>query len=134
MPTDKIRVLIIDEHLPVRRALAARLASFPNIDVVATARDYRQGMEQALDHQPDVVILELKGKYGQKADPIGEMNQALTDRAVSLIVLTSYADDDEHQAALKAGAKRYLLKHIDTASLTAEIEAVAKETQRKSHS
>jgi DNA-binding response OmpR family regulator len=55
------------------------------------------------------------------------MNKALTGHPVGIIVLTSYADDDEHQAALEAGAKRYLLKHIDSASLTAEIEAVRDE-------
>ena len=127
MPTNKIRVMIIDEHLAVRRALAARLASFPNIDVVATARDCNQGVEKAVEHKPDVVLLELKGKYGQNTDPIGEMNKALVDQSVGLIVLTSYADDDEQQAAIKAGAKRYLLKNIDTASLATEIEVVRDE-------
>ena len=42
-------------------------------------------------------------------------------------MLTSYAEDDEREAALAAGASRYLLKHIDTARLLSEIEAVAAE-------
>lgn len=126
-PMNEIRVMIIDEHLAVRRALAARLASFPNIDVVATARDCREGMEQALDNRPDVVLMELKGKNSSQPEAIREMKDAMPEHQIGIIVLTSYADDEEQQAALKAGAKRYLLKHIDTAKLTDEIEAVAAE-------
>ena len=126
-PVNEIRVMIIDEHLAVRRALAARLASFPNIDVVATARDCREGLELALDNRPDVVLMELKGKNSHQPESIREMNNALPEHHIGIIVLTSYADDEEQQAALVAGAKRYLLKHIDTAKLTDEIEAVAAE-------
>jgi len=126
-PVNEIRVMIIDEHLAVRRALAARLASFPNIDVVATARDCREGLELALDNRPDIVLMELKGKNRRQPESIREMNNALPEHHIGIIVLTSYADDEEQQAALKAGAKRYLLKHIDTAKLTDEIEAVAAE-------
>ena len=127
-PMNEIRVMIIDEHLAVRRALAARLASFPNIDVVATARDCREGMEQALDIRPDVVLMELKGKNSYQPEAIRGMNSGLAEHPIGIIVLTSYADDEEQQAALEAGANRYLLKHIDTAKLTAEIEAVAAES------
>jgi len=123
----KIRVMIIDEHLAVRRALAARLASFPNIDVVATARNCQEGVERAQTNPPDVILMELKGKYCQKPDAVGEMKSALSENAVGVIVLTSYTDDEEKQAAIKAGANRYLLKNIDSTSLTTEIEAVARE-------
>ena len=122
---NKIRVLIIDEHLAVRRALAARLSSFPNIDVVATARHCQEGLEQALAELPDVILMELKGQSNQDTNPVSEMKKALAGHPSGVIVLTSYADVDERQAALDAGANRYLLKQIDTASLTAEIEAVA---------
>ena len=128
---DKIRVMIIDEHLAVRRALAARLAAFSHIDVVGTARSFQEGLDKACDCLPDVILLELKGNCKQETNPVGEMNNALTGHAVGIIVLTSYADDDEHQAALEAGAKRYLLKHIDSASLMAEIEAVRDEVSPK---
>jgi DNA-binding NarL/FixJ family response regulator len=76
---------------------------------------------------PDVVLLELKGKEGQKSDPVGEMKKALGNHPSGVIVLTTYADEDERQTALRAGAKRYLLKHIDSASLMAEIESVVNE-------
>ena len=122
-----IRVMIIDEHIAVRRALAARLASFSRVDVVATACNIHEGVDRAQRLLPDVVLLELKGKGGQKSDPVGEMKKALGNHPSGVIVLTTYADEDERQIALRAGAKRYLLKHIDSASLMAEIEAVVNE-------
>jgi DNA-binding NarL/FixJ family response regulator len=123
----QIRVLIVDEHLAVRRALSARLSAFGQIDVVATAGDFQHGQELAHDLHPDVILLELKGASKLQPDPVGEMARALSGHPAGIIVLTSYADGDEREAALNAGARRYLLKQIDTASLLHEIETVATE-------
>lgn len=123
----RIKILIVDEHLPVRRALAARLQAFPHIEVVATARNFREGIEKAQSLQPDVILLELKGSNNIHSDPVSEMHEALAGHPAGIIVLTSYADDDEREAALAAGARRYLLKHIDSTRLLSEIESVAVE-------
>jgi len=123
----RIRVLIVDEHLAVRQALAARLKSFSHVEVVATARDFREGLERARALRPDVVLLELKGASSLQADPVGEICKMLAGLPAGIIVLTSYADEQEREAALAAGARRYLLKHIDTARLLNEIETVARE-------
>ena len=121
----QIRVLIVDEHLAVRRALAARLSTFGHIDVVATAGDFHHGQKLAHDLHPDVILLELKGASKLQSDPVGEMTRALSGHPAGIIVLTSYADGAEREAAFKAGARRYLLKQIDTARLLHEIETVA---------
>lgn len=126
-PMKIIKVLIVDEHLAVRQALAARLRAFSHIEVVATAQDFREGLECARTTRPDVILLELKGASSLQPDPVGELKGALADHRAGIIVLTSYADDDEREAALSAGARRYLLKHIDSTRLLNEIEAVANE-------
>jgi len=123
---DRIRVLIVDEHLAVRQALAARLRSFSQIDVVAAARTFDEGLERARSLHPDVILLELKGS-SILPDPVGDLCRALKDTAVGIIVLTSYAVDEEREKALHAGARRYLLKHIDSTHLLKEIETVASE-------
>jgi DNA-binding NarL/FixJ family response regulator len=125
---DKINVLIVDEHVAVRRALAARLRSFPHIEVVGTASSVKEGIAEACSTHPDVILMELKGTTASESDPVGEMSKALVKQPAGIIVLTTYADDDEREAAVAAGASRYLLKHIDTASLLVEIESVAAET------
>lgn len=127
----RIRVLIIEVHLAVRRALAARLASFPHIEVVDKAGSFQQGLELAEALRPDVILLELKGAGGVQANPVGEMVKKLASHRAGIIVLTSYADGLERDAALDSGASRYLLKHIDTSRLLAEIEAVAGEITDK---
>lgn len=127
LPMKIIKVLIVDEHLAVRQALAARLRAFSHIEVVATAQDFREGLKCARTTQPDVILLELKGTSSLQPNPVGEMKEALADHPAGIMVLTSYADDDEREAALEAGACRYLLKHIDSTRLLNEIEAVANE-------
>jgi DNA-binding NarL/FixJ family response regulator len=127
LPMKIIKVLIVDEHLAVRQALAARLRAFSQIEVVATAQDFREGLECARTTRPDVILLELKGASSLQVNPVGELKGALADHPAGIIVLTSYADDDEREAALSAGARRYLLKHIDSTRLLTEIEAVANE-------
>jgi len=90
------------------------------------------GLERAQATRPDVVLLELKGS-SPDVNPVGEMCQALSGHPAGVIVLTSYAEDDEREMALQAGARRYMLKHIDTTRLLAEIEAVATELPDQDH-
>lgn len=124
---NRIKVLIVEDHPAVRQALVARLNSFPQIDVLDAPVGLSQALKQAQSLKPDVVLLELKGASGVWPDPVGEMNKALSGHPAGIIVLTSYADDDEREAAQAAGARRYLLKQIDSARLLSEIEAVAAE-------
>jgi len=123
----KISVLIVDEHPSVRKALAARLMSFPNIEVLASAPTLQQGLESLRTRQPDVVLLDLRNKGDHSSNPVQHMVDMLAGRPVGIIVLTSFADDRERETILHAGAQRYLLKDIDSARLVAEIEAVATE-------
>ncbi len=125
-----IKVLIVDEYVVVRRALAARLSAYPHIDVIFTADDIDQGLGKAGELKPDVILMELKGISNHTGDPVGEMRQALAGHPAGIIVLTSYAEDEEREAAMAAGASRYLLKQIDSARLIDEIETVAAEVSK----
>lgn len=129
---NEIRVLIIDEHIAVCRALASRLRTVPSINVVGATCNFDEGTCLARLTHPDIVLLELKssGKCGRERpymDPVHAIGQLLETGRCSIIVLTSYMDESEHDTALYAGAKRYLLKDIDTIRLVTEIEEVALE-------
>lgn len=127
---NEVRVLIIDEHTEVCRALALRLQTVPTIDVVGATCNFEEGTCLARLAQPDVILLELKssgrcGHSGSRMDPVRAIRRLLDAGRCSIIVLTSYLDEAEHDTALFAGAKRYLLKNIDTIRLVTEIEEVA---------
>ena len=126
----KTQVLIIDEHPHVRRALAARMATTPHIQVMATATSIKEAAELAATKHPDVVLLGLKTQEQVRdTSEIRSFSGQLAAYGAGLIVLTTYAVDDERELILDAGAKRYLLKNIDSRRLIAEINAVVPNAQ-----
>lgn len=112
-------LFIIDSHLSIRQALGQRLSYVPGIDVIGTAGGSRDGVAQVRAAHPDVVLLELKLADGGGMETLRAI---LAERpSPRVIVLTSYLDDVERQAALKAGAEQYLLKDIGSERLAEEI-------------
>ena len=124
----KIRVLIIDEHPAVCEALAARLGAVPSMQVVGSVYELAEGVNGARLLRPDIVLLELKRSAEGKCSPAAIIASLLDNGAGRIIILTSYLDEAERDGAFAAGARRYLLKDIDTGRLVTEIEAVARES------
>lgn len=118
----RIRLLIIEGHEAVRRALAARLAS-PEVEIVGSTGDHEDGLRQALTLQPDVILLELKGPNSRWLELIRRLTAAgLINRVV---VLTSYLDDDERRLVLEAGARDYILKDLHSEHLIEVIRQIS---------
>lgn len=130
----KIRVLIIDEHPVVCRALTLRLDAVPNVDVIGSVCDFDEGLACSRALCPDVILVEIKGKCDDVARSLRAIGRLAAQRPAGIVVLTSYLDEAERDGALKAGAVRYLLKDIDTERLVSEIEAVADEPPTVPHS
>ena len=125
----KIRLLIIEENQAVRQALETRLRAFNQIELLAVAHDFPEGITLARALHPDVILLEPKVRYDHGHDPIVHLGKLANGRPAAphnpgIIILTSYMDEAEREAAILAGAHRYLLKDIDSTRLVAEIEAV----------
>lgn len=118
----RIRVLIVDRNPEVRRALAARLGSSQGIEVLTTARGASEAFPLISALAPEVVLLDSRslGELPQ-AHEIVEPVRALRRLGPRIIVLATYSDERERRAFLQAGADRYLLKDIDSASLIAAI-------------
>lgn len=118
----KLEALIIDEHPSVRRALAARLTNTDQIHVQATASNLSEALVLAEADQPDVVILGLRVLDRERdITEINQMAETISQWGAALLILTSYSVDDDRKAILTAGARRYLLKDIDTERLLNEI-------------
>ncbi len=106
--TEPIRVLIADDHPLFRDGLAGLLAAAPDIELTGTAATGTEAVEIARKTQPDVVVMDLRmpGLNGIEAT-----RRIVADSPhTAVVVLTMYDDDDSVVAALRAGARGYLLK------------------------
>lgn len=116
------RLLIIDDRESVRQALEARLGKAPEIELVGSTGSSQDGLCIVREHQPDVVLLEIKMADGSGLDTCRQI--VAENAAISVIILTSYVDEAERQAAFRAGASRYILKDIDSQRLIKAIQTV----------
>jgi DNA-binding NarL/FixJ family response regulator len=124
---NKVRLLIVEGHPAVRQALTDRLSTYPEIEVVAAADSFFCGQRLARELHPDVILLELKMPGPSAPAAIFALTHDTYEHPAGIIVLTSYPDDAERAAAMRAGARRYILKDIGSDRLIAEIQAVAAE-------
>jgi len=113
------RLLIIDEHKAVRQALVSRLQQTGQLEVVGSTGSSEEGLLQVEALRPNIVLLETKRSDGTGLETCRRI--ARSHPSTQVIVLTSYDDEDERQAAYMAGASRYLLKELDSAQLMREI-------------
>lgn len=124
----QIRVLIIDDHEGVRRALRVRLSVPRQFDVVGVSPNPAAAASLIRKKRPDVVLL---GLHSSSDDELASIVRAVTEMAsmtAVVIVLAPYADAIERELLMNAGAKRYLLKHINSDQLIREIESVVSGT------
>ena len=121
MTNETIRVLLVDDHVVVRRGLSALLATYDEIEVIGEAASGAEGAELAKRLLPDVVLMDL---VMPEMDGIEATRRV---KAVSptthVIVLTSYSEDERIFPAIKAGALSYLLKDVGPDELVRAIRA-----------
>ena len=119
MSEKPIRVLVVDDQSIVRKGIRALLAQSDDIDVVGEAADGAQAIEQAQTLQPDVILMDLVMPNVDGIEAIEAIASAREDARI--LVLTSFAGDDQVFPAIKAGALGYLLKDSEPDELLAAI-------------
>lgn len=119
-----ISVVIADDHPVFRAGMATVLQDLCGIEVVAQAADGAQALAVVAQHQPDVVLMDLRmpGVGGLEATARIRVEHPET----AVVVLTMDSDDDSVFAALRAGARGYLLKEADGLDIERAITAVAR--------
>ena len=118
-----VRVVIADDHPVVRDGLSALLASVPSLAVAGTASDGREAVRAAVTLRPDVLIMDIQmpGLGGVAAT--AEIARAAP--GVAVLMLTMFDDDDSVFAAMRAGARGYVLKGAQQDEIVRAIHAVA---------
>jgi len=106
--TDKIRVLIADDHVTVTAGLASIIGLQSDMMVAAEAANGREAVDLWRKHRPDLALLDLRMPV---LDGVGAINEIrIEDASAQVIVLTTFDTDNEIYRAIKAGARGYLLK------------------------
>jgi DNA-binding NarL/FixJ family response regulator len=118
-----LRVVIADDHPMYRYGLAAVLNQSDAVEVVASVGDGRELLRCVDEHQPDVVITDLSMPGLDGVAATSRLLAALPGLAV--LVLTMHEDDEHVFAALRAGARGYLVKGADGEEIVRAVQAVA---------
>ena len=116
------RVLIADDHGDFLRGLEALLAATPAIEVVGTAADGAMAVALALDLQPDVVLMDLHMPRVNGIDATAQIVQSSPH--IGVLVLTMMEDEESVFAAVRAGARGYLLKGARRDEIVRAVQAV----------
>ena len=122
-PAAPIRILIADDHEVVRIGLAALLDAQDGFEVVAQAATGREAARMALEHRPDVVVMDIRMPNGSGIDACRTITREASGMPV--IMLTSHADSDALFDAIDAGASGYVLKRIGSHELVDAVRTVA---------
>ncbi len=122
--TERIRVLIADDHAVVRQGLRTFLEVQDDIEVVGEAGDGEEALRMTEALIPDVAIVDLVMPRLDGIEVIRQITAAGSPTRV--IVLTSFADDQKVFAAVRAGAAGYLLKDIRPQELAEAIRTVTR--------
>jgi NarL family two-component system response regulator LiaR len=121
--TQKIRVLVVDDHLVVRKGLMAILETEEGIELVGEASNGAEGVEKALALRPQVVLMDLVMPGMDGIEATRQIKQQAPE--VNILVLTSFSTNDKVLPSLNAGAIGYLLKDSNSTDLVNAIQQVA---------
>ena len=117
-----IRVLVVDDHVVVRRGIRALLGTVDEVQVVGEARDGEEALERVKALHPDVILLDLLMPRMNGIEVTRRLVEE--DPKTRILVLTSFAADDQVFPAIKAGALGYLLKDTGPEELVRAIRQV----------
>jgi DNA-binding NarL/FixJ family response regulator len=120
-----IRIAVVDDQELVRAGLCTLAERDGDIAVVAEAADGRAGLAAVRRHRPDVVLMDIRMPV---LDGLAATRAVVADpdlAAVRVLILTTFDEDENVMAAIRAGAAGYLLKDVSPAGLRAAVRTVA---------
>jgi DNA-binding NarL/FixJ family response regulator len=119
----EIRVVIADDHPVVRDGLSALLASVPSVTVAGVAANGREAVRAAVTLRPDVLVMDVQ--MPQLTGVAAAREISLVAPQVAVLMLSMFDDDYSVLAAMRAGARGYVLKGAQQGEIVRAIQAVA---------
>ena len=119
-----VRVLVADDHPVVRDGLVALLTSVPGFQVVALCGTGQEAVREAVTRAPDVAVIDLQMPGGDGFEATRQLARVAPD--VAVLVLTMHDDDQSVFAAMRSGARGYLVKGAGQDEILGAIRAVAR--------
>ena len=119
-----MRIMVVDDHEVVRLGLNNLLSRQPGWEVVAEAGTVKDAVRLADEHEPDVVVMDIRLSDGSGIDACQEIVK--THPNTKVIMLTTFAEDDLLFNAISAGAVGYVLKQVGNDDLVRAIETIAR--------
>jgi NarL family two-component system response regulator LiaR len=122
--SNKIHLLIVDDHKVVLNGLRVFLSLYDDIELVAEAKNGRQAVDQCAQHQPDVVLMDLAMPVMDGPTAIQHIREQFP--SIQIIALTSFEEEELVYRAISAGAISYLYKDVEEEELIDAIRAAHK--------
>jgi DNA-binding NarL/FixJ family response regulator len=116
------KILIIDDQILFREGLMSLLRSTPDFDMVGCAGSVFEGSEMAVLHKPDIILMDFSLPDGTGLDATRAILPRLPD--CKIVFLTVYETDENLFAALRMGAKGYMLKNVSSTDLLSSLRAL----------
>jgi RNA polymerase sigma factor (sigma-70 family) len=118
---EKIRILLVDDHVVLRMGLVTAASSEPDMEVVADVPNGNDALVAFRKHKPDVVVLDLRMPGLSGVDTVRLLREEF-DR-VRVVIFSNYANGEEVYQALRAGASGFVVKEM---ALERLLEAIRK--------
>ena len=122
MNEESIRILIADDHAVVREGLSSLISTKPDMIVVGEAADGLEAVQKARVLQPDIILMDMVMPKQSGLQAIQQLKQE--NNAARILVLSSFAEDEQIFPAIKSGALGYLLKDSSPRQLIRAIRDV----------
>lgn len=122
--TKMVRILLADDHAVVRRGLRALLEAHQEFEVCAEASNGRQAVELALEHKPDVAVLDISLTIVNGIEATRQIRREMP--ATEVMIFTLRENENEIRDVLHAGARGYVLKSEADEQIVRAVETLAR--------
>jgi len=120
--TEKLQVVLVDDHEVVRRGLKTLLEAESDIEVVAEADSGKGAIDVARTYKPNVIVMDVRMPDGNGVEACRDIRAE--DPDIQIIMLTSFSDDEALFNSIMAGAAGFVLKQIRGHDLVDAIRTV----------